>query len=177
MAPFATPEAFSQFVKGKIAVDDPRVEPALAGVSAAVRRVCGWHVAPSETVTETYDGPGGTLLELPTLHMTDVASLTIGGTLIDPSEYEWSKIGFIRSRHFWTERYRTIEVTYTHGYELEDAADLVELTKSLAARHLSSPMGATREQAGMVSIAWGSGAGSITPLENERAVLDYYRLG
>jgi hypothetical protein len=54
------------------------------------------------------------------------------------------------------------------------------MTLAIAARGLSSPMGATREQAGALSVNWGMTtqglAGGITPSAAERALMDHYTL-
>ena len=39
----------------------------------AVRRYCGWHVAPSITETLRLDGYGGRVLTLPSKHITAIA--------------------------------------------------------------------------------------------------------
>ena len=44
----------------------------------AVRRHCGWHVAPSVTETLRVDGYGGRTLILPSKHVTAIASVIVG---------------------------------------------------------------------------------------------------
>lgn len=82
-------------------------------VQDVIRAYCGWHVSPSITETITLDGPGSDTLFLPSLHVTDVASVTVDG--VAQNEPEWSEAGLIRGA-FHGRRFRSIVVTLTHGY-------------------------------------------------------------
>ena len=63
-------------------------EAAWLAACDAVRGYCEWHIAPSVTETLTLDGPGGSVLHLPSAHVTAVASVTNDGAVIaDP---QWS---------------------------------------------------------------------------------------
>ena len=94
--------------------------------------------------------------------------------------HDWSGLGMVEKRDgtFWTDRFRKIVAVMDHGFE--DISDLKFLTLSLAARGLSSPLGATREQAGSMSIQWGTPvpgvAGGLVPLPSEQRIMDRYRL-
>lgn len=164
---------------GKLSQTDPRIPDALQGVSRAIRNYCGWHVTPVDTQTLTLDGPGGRELDLPTLHVTDVASVVQHGETLDASTYEWSALGNIRRLSgWWTDHYRSIQVTMTHGYE--DAMDVADVALAIVLRELSSPTGATREQVGQVSVSWAITApgvsGGLAVLGPEYAILDAYRI-
>lgn len=176
---FVTAADLAVYSNGKISSADPRVNPALAGVSRAVRRYCGWHIGPSVSETLLLDGPGGRVLDLPSLNVADVASVTQNDTLLDPSSYRWSALGSIKlNTGWWTEDYRAISVVLTHGYD--DFEDVQETVKAIVMRALMSPTGATREQAGQVSVSWAITApgvsGGLAILEHERAALDSYRI-
>lgn len=179
--PLATPEQVAAYSKGQIADTDPRLNDALDGASAAIRRYCGWHITPKAEETLTLDGPGGRLLTLPTLNLADVSAVVENGTLLASDSYKWSADGLVRKvSGRWTDDYRSIQVSIVHGYEEWDAADVVSVALAVVTRQLSSPTGATREQAGQVSVSWALTApgvsGGIALLENERSVLDHYRI-
>lgn len=181
LPPFATPADLSNYTNGQILEEDDRCRAILDAVSTSIRREAGWHIWPVVQDHELIlDGPGGRKLALPTMRLQNLQALSELGRDLDVEEVvDWSEIGLVmKTNGLWTNRYRKIRATITHGYE--DAADLAWLACSLAARGLSSPMGATREQAGAISITWATAqsgvGGGLVPLASEQAVLDRYQL-
>lgn len=177
--PFVTAADLSAWTGGKVSPNDPRVQPLIEGASAAIRRYCGWHIAPEKTETLLLDGSGGKVLTLQTLHLVDVASVKINGKEIPADLYDWSHLGNIELRHgTWPLRYRSVEVEFTHGFE--SAPDINQIVNQVCSNALASPMGATREQAGQVSVTWGqtapNTAGGMTLLQRDLDVLDTYKL-
>ena len=160
-------------------VDEP-LAPAPAGVDpsawaaacGAVRGYCGWHIAPSVSETVTVDGPGGSLLLLPTLHLTDLTDVTNDGTAVtDP---EWSEAGMVRGS--WTSKFRGVKATLTHGYETCPAEVLAVVTDMAKSAVL---MGAANVQAGPYSMSplpHAAQAGAVGMSDLQRAVLDRYKL-
>lgn len=180
---FATPADVSNFTKGQIEELDPRVPDALAAVTSSIRKEAGWHIGPVvEGHSVTLDGPGGRKLHLPTMKLLNLVSVTELGVALDLAgeSHDWSELGLVEKRDgtYWTDRYRKIVAVMDHGYE--DIADLKFLTLSLVSRGLSSPLGATREQAGSMSIQWATAvpgvAGGLVPLPSETRIMDRYRL-
>lgn len=180
---FAEPVEVENFTKGQVESEDPRVADALAAVTSSIRGEAGWHVGPVVTDHNlTLDGPGGRKLSLPTGKLVALKSITHLGKALDPDgdNLDWSELGLVELRDGsrWTDRYRKIQVVIDHGYS--DLSDLKFLTLSLVSRGLASPMGATREQAGSMSIQWAtpqSGvAGGLVPLQYELAIMSRYRL-
>lgn len=180
---FATAAEVENFTKGQIESTDPRVDAAIAGVTSSIRKEAGWHIGPLVTAHSlTLDGPGGYKLHLPTLKLQELVSVTELGVSLDLAgdTIDWSELGLVERRDgsLWTTRYRKIVAVMDHGFD--DIADLKFLTLSLVARGLASPMGATREQAGSMSIQWGtpqSGvAGGLVPLQYELQIMSRYRL-
>jgi hypothetical protein len=161
---------------GRLIATDPRVIGLAKATGQAIRNYCGWHVAPQVTETRVFDGDGGSLLQLPTLHLIEVDELRVGGQVVtDP---EWSELGSIRVRT--PDRYRSVEVTFTHGYDLERVADLVAVGEQVARNAASSPMGYIQESIGsrnvtLAQLAPGV-AGGISLLERDLAILNAYRL-
>jgi hypothetical protein len=179
-ASFASPAELSAWTGGKISAGDPRAQPLLDAASAAIRRHCGWHITPVATeVTLTLDGPGGFLLVLPTLQLVGVRSIVEAGTALADDDFEWSANGEVRRlRGHWSSRYRSIVAVVDHGFE--SAPELKQVVLQVCASALSSPMGATREQAGQVSVSWATTApgvaGGLALLERDLAVVNQYRL-
>lgn len=108
------------------------VDPdSLDAAVASVRAFCGWHIAPSRTETVTVDSYGSGTVILPSLHVTEVASVTVDGT---PVTDFTSRANGILDTWLWTSRYyprNGVVVTFTHGYD-ECPADVREVVVSLA---------------------------------------------
>lgn len=142
----------------------------------AVRTYCGWHVAPSVTQTLVLDGPGGSLLMLPSLLVTDVAEVKNAGTVVaDP---EWSAAGMVRA-HRWTTRFRGVEVTLTHGYEEcpEDVlAVLTHMAEQSKALKQTGPAGMQVAGPFTMQVSAAALAGAVGLSGQHRGVLDKYRL-
>lgn len=179
LPPLLTPEEFSAGTKGKIAANDPRLPALLGGASAAVRRYCGWHVTPVLTETVVLDGPGGSLLQLPSLRVESVDEVVVNGTELDVDGLEWSAKGMIRRRS-WPQKFRSVRVTFTHGFDTEDAAGILQIVQQVVANAAASPLGATSEQAGALSASWSQTspgvAGGLSLLQRDLDVLNLYRL-
>lgn len=185
---------FSAWTGGKVAADDPRVPPLLEGATAAIRNYCRWHVAPVVAdVDVVVDGPGGSVFHLPaTMRVLSVESLVwvYGDESVTPAgplelvagtDFDWSELGSVgRLGSRWPDRYRSLRVSFTHGYEPADVPDLTQIIIQACAVALSSPMGATQERAGQLGATWATTspgvAGGLALLERDRVILDAYRL-
>lgn len=183
---FATPAELSAYTKGLIAADDPRSSLILEGATKAIQRIAGWHISPSQSETIRLDGSGlGDMLQLPSLYVTDVTSITLGGrSVLSPTvvtDFDWSVNGNIsRPGYHWPEGLGNISVTFTHGYPDEEIADLKQIILQVSSHALSSPTGATREQAGQVSMQWATTApgvaGGLSLLARDLAVVASYTI-
>lgn len=183
--PFATAQELSNHTQGYIAADDPAAADALSGTSKAVRKYCGWQITPPQTDTLTINGPGGYLLQLPSLYVTAVTSVTESGNLLtEGTDYQWSENGLIRRLGCpWSCDYRDIVVVFTHGYDPgqgEDADDVKQVVLAVAARNMASPVGAISEGSGAENVRWSQVAagvaGGIALLPHELAILDEYKI-
>ena len=94
MPPIMTPAEFAKATGGTLSATAETVGWALGVYSDAIRRQCGWHVAPS--LACAYVADGGRLIRLPAMSVSSVESVTAGGEVIDPSCYEWSQDGLLR---------------------------------------------------------------------------------
>lgn len=173
---FATPEELAGYSQGKLSASDPRLVEVLAGASNAIRRYCGWHVAPVVEEEFVLDGPGGRVLALPTLRLVEVLAASDSGRALDAGTLEWSHDGTIRG--YWHDRFRGVRITARHGFE--SAPEIKQMVLAACSRALSSPSGATREQAGALSVSWATVApgvsGGLALMGHELALLEGYRL-
>jgi hypothetical protein len=184
LPPLVTPAEFSAWTGGKIPEADPRLEPLLLGASAGVRRWCGWHIAPVLEETLTGDGPAGRLLLLPTGRLLAVLEASDAGTVLDVSGVDFSRSGMVElprtSGTWWSGRLGAVSVRVRHGYDLADVPDVAQIVKQLTANALASPMGATREQAGTVSVAWATTApgvsGGLSLLQRDMDILAAFKI-
>ena len=89
---------------------------AVLAASEQIRRLCGWHIAPSVTETIVVDSAGGDRLWLPSRHVTEVTSVrdVTGETPVDIA-FRWSASGVLSGR--FPAGFRAVEVTLTHGHE------------------------------------------------------------
>lgn len=140
LEPFAGPAALP-------GVDPEVAAGLLAAASGLIRAYCGWHIAPSITETITVDGSGTTVLGLPTLHLTDLSEVTINGE--DEADVEWTERGLLRlsCRGPWPQRWRSITVTMTHGYDCAPAA-MAAVATAMARRVTVNPDALTNESIG-----------------------------
>lgn len=140
----------------------------LSVANGAVRSYCGWHIAPVAEETVILDGNGGTLLDLPTLRLVSLGEVRVQGEVV--ADVEWSKDGTLRGQ--WPDRWRSIEVTMTHGFDAP--ADVLGVVLDAAARAVSSELGGHAETIGPFSFT--ASEGSTVLFAHELAVLDRYRL-
>jgi hypothetical protein len=182
LPPLVTPEEFAAWTGGKVSAEDPRVAPLLAGASAGIRRWARWHIAPVLEETLTGDGPGGQLLLLPTGRLLEILTATDAGTDVDVSTLDFSRHGMVsrRDAYGWTNRFGAVSVRVRHGFDLADVPDVAQIVKQVTANALASPMGATREQAGTVSVAWATTApgvsGGLSLLQRDLDVLAAFKI-
>lgn len=152
---------------------------ALSMAEALVRGHCGWHIAPSRTEDVVVDGSGTTVLGLPTLHLTDLVSVTANGTAVPLEEVEWSAAGYLVRPAGWGSRARGVLATITHGYS-EVPPEVQGVVLSIAARVMASPDGAVRQQVGQVSVTYTQAGfnalAGLTLLDHEQAVLSRHTI-
>lgn len=164
----------------------------LAYASAWVRAYCGWHITPSLSETTILDTNGGTVLVLPTLHMTGLGAVVYSdtvstavppvATVVPPVNLTWSEKGLVSLNNFgsWPAGLRTVTVSYTHGYaEVPDAVRAV--TVAVAKRIPALMDSVTAGAVGGVSWQYGGMLAGQAALSSsftavEAMVLDRYRV-
>lgn len=151
---------------------DPDTTDPVTEAEAAIRSYARWHIAPSKTDDVfTFRCEGGQAIVLPTLYLTAVTSVVVGGVTI--TDFDWYPHGVLW-RSWWP--VGVAVVTFTHGFDAADVGDLFNVIQALAARG-ANPGPYTR--VGMVMIATDPKSGA--PLGGalsaaEMAVVDRYRL-
>lgn len=177
---FAEPADVQDFAKGKLKASEPRVKSALAAVSASMREYAGWHIWPLlKGDVRILDGDGGRIQPLPTLKLVRLVAVNNAGEMLDPDTVDVSSAGLMeRTDHApWTGRMGRLYVTMDHGHKSVPA--LQALCVALVARGLASPLGATQESAGSLSVSWGSSgsiSGGLQPYSAEKATMAGYKL-
>lgn len=178
---FATPDELSAYTEGLISPTDPRSPVILDGATQAIQNFCGWHIAPPEDLTVYLDG-GTQELFLPTLKLNSIESVTVDGTLLTDIDLEWSRrTGNVRRKSHvgFPEAYGSIIVLFNSGYESVPQV-LKQIVLQASAMALSSPTGATREQAGQVAMQWATTApgvsGGLTLHDRDFKALSQYIL-
>ncbi|MBB5915284.1 hypothetical protein BJY24_004151 [Nocardia transvalensis] len=149
----------------------------LAAIVREIRDYCGWHIAPAVDETLTADGSGGTVQQLPTLHLNSVTSVTECGTTLTTDDYEWSADGSLRRRVFrwWTARYRGVVAVVNHGYATVPE-NIVSVILDAASSAISTPVGETAEQPETMGPFTFGGKGGVVLTTAQRRVLDRYAL-
>jgi hypothetical protein len=191
LPPLADETDYAAFV-GPVAVAGSMLG-LLSAASARVRAFCGWSIFPSVSETFTLNGSGTYRQFLPTMYLTDVASVTDSGSLLDLTTLDWATEGWVEwSQAAWPFPYnygsfpgifstkpRGVVVAVTHGYPVAPA-EIVSLVCSMAARASASPGGVVREQALSQSVTYSQVApgvtGGVTLLAHEMADLGTYRI-
>lgn len=175
--PLATPEDLATFLRRD--VDTANATFLIAMVSAAVRAYCGWHIAGEVTEEITVNGSGAQLLALPTLHLTDVTTVTENADPVDLAGVSWSTAGYLWREGCWTRALRGVIATITHGYE-DVPLEIVAVICGVTSRAYVSPDGVVRAQTGPFSVTYSqtafNQAGGIAFTEAERWALDRYRI-
>lgn len=179
--PLLATRADLRLVTGDDTITDVAADLYLGAASKAIRRFCGWVIAPSQAETFTVDGSGARALLLPTLYLTDVTSLTVDGVAVDLEAevptFEWSQKGMLWTSGAWSGHYRAIVAEVVHGLE-ELPEDLRLLAATVAGRaYLDPAMTITAESAGGMSVSYGPTAGSIALLAHEEDALAEWVLG
>lgn len=147
MESLVTPEEFAAYLQRDL--DRSTAEVAVAGASGVVRQWCRWNITRTTESMEV-DSGGSQYINLPTLHLRDVNSLTVAGELVDASSYTWSRAGQLYRAQGWPRGFRMVDAVVDHGYDdIPDEIRIVVL--SLAARYYVNPEGLRSKTVGNAS--------------------------
>ncbi len=177
------PDAFSVLSKGRFSPDDPRVKPALAAVSAAVRSYCGWHVSPAlDCVAPILADPQQRVYALPTMHIESIFRVVEGGADLDPADYSFLTYGLIRRGGWkcWPDAWNPATVYFRSGFDPGAAADLQIVVYQVAANAIVAAPGVRSESVGDVSTDYNQTAsgvsGGVALLDRDKDLLAPYRI-
>lgn len=154
---------------------DAQIEAVLNAVSYAVRDYCGWHVSP--VLECSFVGSGeGRLLVLPSMGVSSVDSLTVGGVAVN--DYEWLGSGLVRlTCGYFPDSWRSVTCVYNAGFV---SGAIAQVVSQIAANALVAAPGVANERAGNVSITYnqtGSGiTGGVSLLQRDKESLAPYVL-
>lgn len=150
----------------------------LLQAEALVRAYCGWHIAPlREDVEVTVRGDGGSVLMLPSLHVTAVTAVVQdGSTLVADTDYTWSEAGVLTSYYWGT---GPVTVTFSHGYAAPPA-EVTAVVQAVAQRALDNPGSRPRDQVGPFAESFSqvgfNQAPALALLDAEKDILSRYRI-
>jgi hypothetical protein len=176
MARFAEAADLEDFLQNDVTTAP--AELALDIASGIVRAYVGWSIS-QETVVLVTEGDGGNALWLPTKLLTAVTSVEVDGELLTFGDhYRWTSSGRLRRiGASWPCLERSIEVTFTHGYNpVPD--DIKGITLALAGRLYDNPEGLRSWSVDGLSetIANPSSDAGLALTTVEKAALDSYLL-
>ena len=151
----------------------------LNAAHGAVRRECGWHVAPVVEETLTLDGSGGRALLLPSGRVLSVIEALNDGVDVT-SAVDFSRAGVLELQGGnWTRRLGRVSVTIRHGYAADEVPEVVSLIATLARRGGSAPGVIESQSVNGASIRYLTGGGaplSIPLMQSEKDLLAPYRI-
>jgi len=142
--------------------DDPKLLYALRAASRRFRGQVHHRVTFVADDVVVLDGSGRTSLLLPVWPVTAVSSVVLDGTeLVEGTDYSWSDAGILRRLGclHWPDRLRCLQVTYSHGWPLDDIpGDIQEVVLERAEAGLTIPVGVQSKAVGGQSVTFGAQA-------------------
>lgn len=159
-----------------------QVDPAfwLKAAQGAIRRACGWHVAPVITETLTLDGRGGSSLLLPSKRVVSIASVTNDGEDVTEQVRFSRRAGVLTLASGWSCDVGAIEINLTHGFPPDEVPDVQALIVTLTKRAATGGGAIAQQGIGPASVRYATGrdggALGVPLLESEHAVLEPYKL-
>jgi hypothetical protein len=151
----------------------------LAAAQKSVRSYCGWHIAPNLEQDITLDGDGTKTLLLPSMHVTDVASVLVDGKDL-VGEIDWSAKGIVQLRRgVFPDRLGSIKVRLRHGFDVGEVADVSSMILRIAKRAANGPGVIASQSANGSSVSYLTAGGapiSVPLLQIEKDSLNPYKL-
>jgi len=167
------------FTKGRLDPEDPETERILKAALRAARQFCGWRVNAVAGEQLAVDSPGGRLLSLPTLALTELTSVVEDGVELDVSDLRVStRLGNVtkKSGASWVSGYGAVVVTMTHGLDDPDDADfnqaVLQAVNALSQSASRADSSLKRKKVDDVEYEWFESAGSVI----DKGLLAPYRI-
>lgn len=149
-----------------------QIDSAIDAASAAIRNVCGWHVAPSlecrATITagDELTGERTRIVALPASYVSGIYSVTEDGEELPSGQFAAMKNGLLRRTCFksWSNRWGGVEVDYQAGFDLTTVPDLSNAAAHVIEAALSIPIGVSSETAGSVSVSYDTQVSAVAAM-------------
>lgn len=152
----------------------------LNAAHAAIRRFCGWHVAPAITETLTLDGSGGKTLLLPSKRIVSIQSVLSDGQDVTDRVDVSKGAGMIEFDGQLSRKLGGIAVNLTHGYEIDEVPDVAALIVTLTKRAREAGRTIASQAIGPANVRYITGSDGSVPglplFESEKETLEPYRL-
>jgi hypothetical protein len=172
-----TPDDVERYTSDRLAADDTETQRLLSAGLTAARRFCGWNVNLVEDDEVTLDGPGSTLLLLPTLRLVELTSVVENGVTLDvDTDLYVSARGLVRKRAggCWSANYGSIVATMNHGFD--DTDDFNAAVLSFVDRSSLTSTGGRPKAIGPFQYYDEAMAAASAFSAVERSLLEQYRL-
>ena len=175
LPPLITVDEFNRITGGVMSATSSQLEAKIAGVSAAIRDWCGWHVSPVLDCSITTESEGN-LLVLPVMFLREIDRFEVQRSAC---EVQFKSNGLVRLAHgFFPDAWASIECDFKAGVE---SAVLAEIVAQIASNALVAAPGIAEEHAGSVGATYnktGDGiTGGVSLLARDKELLMHYRLG
>lgn len=155
-------------------IDETRGELALDLASGAIRSWTRQTLDLVEDDTLTVPGSWDTNLTLPERPVVDITSVTVDAEELEADSWRLDGDALYRLSR-WGGPDVTVEVVYTHGYEIIPD-DIRGFCLRLAARWLTNPQGLRTESIGTYSVGFGGDITGALVAESEWRELGRYRI-
>ena len=129
------------------------------------------------------DANGVFELWLPERPVIDVASITIGGSVVSPASYEWNRsgrirfpagLGYLGEHGYLVAATQQATIIYSHGFDpMRGDIRGIALDMVMAAVELPGASGVTQEQIGNYSVTFNNQKASTLTAAQERQLLPY----
>lgn len=169
------------------ASDEAGADFFLRAAQEAVRRACGWHVAPSAEVSGELPSMGQRIFAIPALNITsldvDVLEEPFGIYVAaeEFSRFSWTRGGLLEFSRYVPPSVAAVRWRATAGFVPEEVPEVQSVIVQAARRAAQAPAGAVKSQSvNGASVSYGfsgSGAPAVALLAEELAVLAPYRVG
>lgn len=149
-----------------------QISAAIDAASAAVRNVCGWHVAPSLECTATVTagdeltGERVRRFALPAAYVSGIISVTEDGNELTAGQFAAMPNGLMQRTCFkaWSNRINGVTVEYVAGYDAAAVPDFTNAVVHVIEAALTIPTGVASEMAGGVSISYKAEASAVASM-------------
>lgn len=94
----------------------PFVEPIVAAECAAIRQICGWHIAPTVQLDLRLDSRGSTVLQLPTLKLQGSPRLYDVRRDVEITGFHVSDKGMVELASGWPRGFGAVRAVFDSGF-------------------------------------------------------------